>query len=222
MPERTVPSPRFAPVQGSLFQPERDAFTDPGPGSAPERDVSGDPGPGPGSGRDVTAARFLLADGRTLLSAVGGMWRTWDVTGHRPLAQGSLPVGSSVVEAVDTRTLVVSVGDHQRLWNTVTGRWTGGADSLPFTTSVALTRDARAYLAQDGDQVRLRAVADGRTLFETTADPSAAAEASTDGRLVAVCSSGGSPRLWDTAGGRVLPGGWQRVRDACAGAPSRF
>ncbi|MFI8069476.1 hypothetical protein ACIF85_11930 [Streptomyces sp. NPDC086033] len=186
-----LPETRRA-LLGSLAQAETDTFTDPTPGDG--------------------VRRMLTADGRVLLSADGGDWRTWDVTTHRRTGSGKVPRGTVTGVGPQTRVLAVTGSDYAtvRLWDTVTGRWTGGSVTLRDTGDVDFTADGRAVLTTEGSAVRLRSVTDGRVLFETRAPETADPEVSADGTRLAVCSSQGIPQLWDTATGRALPGAWRK------------
>ncbi|MFM9610662.1 nSTAND1 domain-containing NTPase [Streptomyces niveiscabiei] len=182
-----LPETRRA-LLGSLDQPETDTFTDPDPGDS--------------------RSRALLDDGRTLLSAAGRTWRTWDVTDHRPTGSGRVPSGTVTAAG----PLLAVTGDDQRvrLWNPATGHWAGGP--LADVSDLRFTRDGGAVLVTEGDRVRLRSAADGRVLFASAAVETPLTALSTDGRLAAVCPSGGTPQVWDTATGRALPGAWRQDR----------
>ncbi|MFG2373146.1 hypothetical protein ACGFY9_16905 [Streptomyces sp. NPDC048504] len=183
-----LPESRRA-LLGSLGQVETDTFTDPAPGDGPLR---------------------VLADGgRTLLSAYGRTWHTWDVTTHRGTGSGRVPSGTVTGVGPGGRVLAVTGDDNRvRLWNTSTGRWIGPA--LPDVIDLRFTRDGRAFLATEGDRVRLRSSTDGRVLFQTQVTDLAFSDLAADGRHVAICPSGQAPQVWDTSTGRALPGAWQR------------
>ncbi|MET9083960.1 hypothetical protein ABZX77_19105, partial [Streptomyces sp. NPDC004237] len=187
-----LPETRRA-LLGSLGQAETDTFTDPAPGDGPRR---------------------ALADGgRTLLSADGRSWHTWDVTTHRAVGAGRVPSGTVTDLGPGGRVLGVTADDNTvRLWDTATGRWTGGPAALSDAGDLRFTGDGRSFLSVEGDQVRLRSVSDGRVLFRTRSPDTALTAPSADGRLVALCPSGGTPQVWDTATGRALPGAWQQDR----------
>ncbi|MFK0286569.1 hypothetical protein ACIQVL_39730 [Streptomyces sp. NPDC090499] len=187
-----LPETRRA-LLGSLDQVETDTFTDPTPGDRPSR---------------------ALADGgRTLLSADGRAWRTWDVVTHRALGSGRVPSGTVTDIGPGGRVLGVTLEDNTvRLWDTATGRWTGGPDPRSYAGDLRFTADGRSFLSVEGDQVGLRSVADGRVLFGTRSPQTAPTALSADGRLAALCPSGGTPQVWDTVTGRALPGAWQRDR----------
>ncbi|WP_405645800.1 hypothetical protein [Streptomyces sp. NBC_00019] len=180
---------------GALAQPETDTFTDPTPGSDP--------------------TRFLSRSGRTLLSAAGDTWRTWDVTTHRPLASGRLPDGMLVGAGPDGRLLAIAADDGVRLWDTSAGQWTGAA--LPADSFVDFGPDGRSYAVSglDDDRVRLYSTADGTQRFETRASGFTNVTPSTDGRLLAVCASGRAPQVWDAARHRTLPGAWEDAGALC-------
>ncbi|MFJ5310174.1 WD40 repeat domain-containing protein [Streptomyces sp. NPDC088350] len=198
-----LPETRRA-LLGALAQPETDAFTDPAPGNSP--------------------LRFLTDSGRTLLSVDGRTWRTWNVVTHRRIASGRLPAGRVASASPDGRLLAVYEESAQgngdeglvRLWDTVTGRWTGGAPQSTVA-GVDFGADARSYLESgpDDDRVRLRSVRDGRLLFETLAPGSADVAPSADGRLVAVCPSGRAPQVWDIARHHTVPGAWEQAGALC-------
>ncbi|KDN75582.1 hypothetical protein DF19_08700 [Streptomyces olindensis] len=188
-----LPETRRA-LLGSLAQPETDTFTDPAPGDGPRRS--------------------LAHGGHVLLSSSGTSWSTWDVTTRRRIGAGRLPSGIATGVGADGRVLAVAVDGGVRLWDTATGRWTGGATPLR-TEDFHFTDDGRALLAAEGDRVRLQSVVDGRVLFETPAANAAVTALSADGRRAAVCPTGQAPQLWDTAGRRELPGAWQQDR-VCA------
>ncbi|WP_416972370.1 hypothetical protein [Streptomyces sp. 4F14] len=189
-----LPETRRA-LLGSLAQQEEDAFSDPAPGDAP--------------------FRRLTDSGRTLLSAEGRTWRTWDVVRHRVIASGPLPPGATVLGVgPDGRLLALSDGDGTRLWDTATGRWFG--DRLPGRSGVDFA--ARAYLVSsvDDPRVRVRSAVTGGLLFQTEAVSPAAVAPSADGRLIALCPAAGGPvQVHDLAGRRTLHGGWEQAGDAC-------
>ncbi|MCX5055712.1 hypothetical protein OG895_19875 [Streptomyces sp. NBC_00201] len=192
-----LPETRRA-LLGSLAQPESDTFTDPTPGDTPQR---------------------LLTDaGRTLVSADGATWRSWDVVTHRRTGGGRLPPGMVTAAGPHARALAISGDDGARLWDTAAGRWTAGSAVLPAIADVRFTGDGRAYLAADGDRLRLGSVADGRVLFEARVPGATATAVSADGRYVAACPEGQALRVWDTAAGRPLTGAWQQDRMCRVGA----
>ncbi|MFF0084769.1 hypothetical protein ACFYR1_34460 [Streptomyces canus] len=180
-------------------QPERDAFTDPGPG---------------GGG----AERFLVRSGRVLLSVSGRTWHTWDTVTHRAIASGRLPVDSLSIEAVSRDGKVLALDDDRgiRLWNLATGRWTGtaandGGAQIDAGAELA-TFDAAAddYMLSSIDEprVELHALSDGRPLFRASAGSETNVATTADGRLVAVCPTRGAVQIHDTANGRTVSGGW--------------
>ncbi|KUM80012.1 hypothetical protein [Streptomyces curacoi] len=191
-----LPESRRA-LLGALAQPEQDTFTDPAPGDSPRR--------------------FLTPDGRTLLSVEDRTWRTYDVATHRRTGSGRLPVGGDQVGAVspDARVVAVSGADGIRLWNTATGRWTGGP--WPAFSDVGIAGESYLVTGADDERARVRSLTDGRPLFESAAAGSA--DLSPDARAVAVCPTGrqgATPQVWDIAGHRTLPGDWTRDKEACA------
>ncbi|WP_105968152.1 nSTAND1 domain-containing NTPase [Streptomyces geranii] len=189
-----LPESRRALI-GALAQPETDSFTDSAAGNG--------------------SSRFLVDSGRTLLSAEGRTWRTWDVADHRQSAQGRLPDGEVFSAGPDGRMLAIS-GEHgMRLWDRRTGRWSG--PPLRADDAVDLDASGRGYLTTSlgDDRVELRAVTDGRLLFETRAGDRANVAASADEHLVAVCPTGQAPQVWDVAGHRRLSGGWDRSGASC-------
>ncbi|MDW8805803.1 hypothetical protein P1P68_13675 [Streptomyces scabiei] len=191
-----LPETRRA-LLGSLAQPETDAFADPAPGSAPQR--------------------FLVDSGRTLLSVDGHTWRTWDVSTHRRTASGRLPDGYVSAAGPNARMLAVSRDDGTRLWDTATGRWTGGTQPLPLSSTVDFGPGGASHLLHgiDDDHIQLRSDADGRVLFETRAAGLVDAAVSADDRLMAVCPAGQSPHVWDTGRRHTLSGDWERVGGIC-------
>ncbi|MFF0012687.1 hypothetical protein [Streptomyces sp. NPDC005374] len=194
-----LPETRRA-LLGSLAQAETDTFTDPTPGDEPRR--------------------VLAADGRVLLGVNGGGWRTWDVITHRRIGSGRVPRVTVAEAGPDARVLAVTTSDSAvRLWDTATGRWTGGSATLPDVDDLHFTADGRAFLTSQGARVRLRSVTDGRVLFGTSAPETVEPQVSADGGRVAVCPSGRTPQLWDTSTGRVLPGAWRKDH-VCDGATS--
>lgn len=187
-----LPETRRA-LLGSLAQAETDTFTDPAPGE--------------------DTLRMLTDDGRTLLSTSGRTWRTWDVTTHRATGSGRTPTGTVTEVGASAHVLGVTDGDGGlRLWNTVTGRWSG--PELHDTGDVHFTGDGRSLLSTEGDRVRLRSVADGRVLFETRAPDAALTAVSTDGRTAAACSAN-AVHLWNTANSSSLSGTWQQDHTIC-------
>ncbi|WP_416969569.1 hypothetical protein [Streptomyces sp. 4F14] len=180
-----LPETRRA-LLGSLDQTETDTFTDPDPGDS--------------------RGRALLDDGRTLLSAAGRTWRTWDVTGHRPTGSGRVPPGT--VTAAGPLLAVTGDDRRVRLWNPATGHWAGGP--LTDVSDLRFPRDGGTVLVTEGDRVRLRSAADGRVLFQSGTVETPLSALSADGRRAAVCPSGGTPQVWDTATGHALPGAWRQ------------
>jgi WD40 repeat protein len=188
-----LPETRRA-LLGSLAQAETDTFTDPTPGQ--------------------DARRVLTDDGRTLLSATGRTWRTWDVTTHRATGSGRVPAGTVSEVGASAHVLGVTEGDGGlRLWNTVTRRWIGGPE-LHDVGDVHFTGDGHSLLSTEGDHVRLRSLADGRVTFEARAPDAALTAVSTDGRTAAACS-GNAPHLWNTSNSRPLTGTWQQDHGVC-------
>lgn len=189
-----LPETRSA-LLGSLGQPEPDTF--------------GDPASGDG------LSRYLTDSGRTLLSAEGREWRTWDVARHRRTASGRLPQNVRVQGASPDGRLLALLGDGGvRLWDTVAGRWRG--DRLPESSVVEFS--GSSYLVSDTDDpdVQVRSVADGRLLFRTEADDSAVVAASPDGALVAACPNGdGPPQVRDLRTRRTVHGRWERTAGIC-------
>ncbi|WP_343243752.1 hypothetical protein [Streptomyces sp. SID13726] len=141
--------------------------------------------------------------------------------GHRRIASGRLPESGSVLAvSPDARLFAVQIaGAGVRLWDATAVRWTA-APALPADTAdVRFTADGRAYAADRmaDDTVTLRSVAGGRPLLSTRALGLADVAPSADGGRVAVCPAGRrTPEVRDTASGRVLPGHWTAVADACA------
>jgi len=188
-----LPETRRA-LLGSLAQVETDTFTDPAPGQ--------------------DTLRRLTDDGRTLLSANGRTWRTWDVTTHRATGSGRVPAGTVTEAGPSAHVLGVTDGDRAlRLWNTVTHRW---ADpELHDVGNAQFTADGRSLLTTEGDRVRLRSAADGRVLFEARAPDAVLTAGSADGRTAAVCSATGGVHVWNTANSRFLPGTWRQDPAVC-------
>ncbi|MET9832138.1 hypothetical protein ABZ078_23200 [Streptomyces sp. NPDC006385] len=191
-----LPESRRA-LLGALAQPERDTFTDPAPSGG--------------------ARRFLTAAGRALLSVEGRAWRTYDVATHRRTGSGRLPVDSDQVTGVSLDGTVIAVRgrDGIRLWNTATGRWTGGGP-WPGHSDVGFGRGAFLVTRAGDDRAELRSLADGERLFDSPAV--GRADVAPDARTVAVCPAGGrgaAPRVWDVARHRALPGDWSDDPDVC-------
>ena len=188
-----LPETRRA-LLGSLAQAETDTFTDPTPGGE--------------------TRRVLADDGHTLLSANGRAWRTWDVTTHRATGSGRVPTGTVTEVGTSAHVLGVTEGnDGLRLWDTATGRWTGGP-ALHDVGDVHFTADGRSLLSTEGDHVRLRSPADGSVTFEARAPDAALTAVSADGRTAAACS-GNTLHLWNTSNSRLLKGTWQQDRTVC-------
>ncbi|WP_019075037.1 nSTAND1 domain-containing NTPase [Streptomyces hokutonensis] len=188
-----LPETRRA-LLGSLAQVETDTFTDPAPGA--------------------DALRVLTGDGRTLLSASGRTWRTWDVTAHRATGSGRVPAGTVTEAGPSAHVLGVTDGDGTlRLWNTVTHRWV--TPELHDVGDARFTADGRSLLTTEGSRVRLRSVVDGRVLFEARAPDAALTAVSADGRTAAACSATGGVQVWNTAKSRPLRGTWQRDPALC-------
>jgi WD40 repeat protein len=190
-----LPETRRA-LLGSLAQAETDTFTDPTSGQG--------------------TLRVLADGGRTLFSATGRTWRTWDVTTHRATGSGRVPAGTVSAVGASAHVLGVTEGDDGsglRLWNTVTRRWIGGP-ALHDVGDVHFTADGRSLLSTEGDDVRLRSPADGRVSFEARAPDAALTAVSPDGRTAAACS-GNAPHLWNTSNSRPLSGTWQQDHGVC-------
>ncbi|MFE9602926.1 hypothetical protein [Streptomyces hokutonensis] len=187
-----LPETRRA-LLGSLAQVETDTFTDPAPGA--------------------DTVRVLTDGGRTLLSASGRTWRTWDVTTHRATGSGRVPAGTVTEAGASAHVLGVTDGDGTlRLWNTVTHRWSGS--ELHDVGDVHFTGDGRFLLATEGDRVRLRSVTDGLVLFDSRAPDAALTAVSGDGRTAAACSADGV-QVWNTASSRPLNGTWRQEPALC-------
>lgn len=191
-----LPESRRA-LLGSLVQPQSDTFTDPTPGNTPQR--------------------RLTDTGRTLFSAAGGTWQSWDVATHRRTGRGRLPAGTVTAVGPHARVLAISRTDGTRLWDTTLGRWTTGSPVLAGFGEVSLTDDGRAYLATDGKGVRVGSVSDGRVLFRAPVPQSTLSAVSADGRYAVACPAGRSPSVWDTAAGRPLSGAWNQDRLCAVG-----
>ncbi|MEU3784718.1 hypothetical protein [Streptomyces sp900129855] len=198
-----LPETRGA-LLGSLGQSELDAF--------------GDPASGDG------LSRYLTDSGRTLLSAQGREWRTWDVARHRRITSGRLPQYRQVQAASpDGRLLALLGDDGVRLWDTVAGRWRG--DPLPQSSTVDFSGSSYLVSHTDDPDVQVRSVADGRLLFRTQAKDSAAVAASPDGSVVAAspdgsvvaaCPNGDGPlRVRDLRTQRAVHGRWERTAAIC-------
>ncbi|MFE7275577.1 hypothetical protein [Streptomyces sp. NPDC057623] len=193
-----LPESRRA-LLGALAQPEQDTFSDPAPGETPRR--------------------FLTASGRVLLSVEGRTWRTYDVATHRRTGSGRLPVVGDQVVAVspDGKVIALSGRDGIRLWDTATGRWTGGGPWSAFS-DVEVGDHAYLVTGSEDERARVRSRTDGAILFES---PRAAgrADMALDARTVALCPAegqGATPQVWDVGSHRKLPGAWTRDKDACA------
>ncbi|MFI6626673.1 helix-turn-helix domain-containing protein [Streptomyces sp. NPDC050528] len=192
-----LPESRRA-LLGSLAQPETDAFTDPTPGE--------------------NTRRMLTDDGRTLLSASGSNWRTWDVTTHRETGSGRVPTGTVTATGATAHILGVTETDGDlRLWNTSTRHWTD-APALHGIGDVHFTADDRSLLTTEGDHIRLHSLADGHVTFEAQAPAQAPATTLTavspDGRTAAACSAN-TVHVWDTVNSRELQGTWRQDRAVC-------
>ncbi|WP_149827667.1 hypothetical protein [Streptomyces tailanensis] len=192
-----LPETRRA-LLGSLGQRERDAFSDPASGDG--------------------AVRRLTDSGRTLLSAEGRTWRTWDVARHRPIASGRLPDGGSVVDASPDGRLLGIQGaggdDGVRLWDTAAGRWFG--DRLPASTLVDFAERTYAVGRVDDVRVGVHSDADGKLLLETESASMATVARSPDGRLLAVCPAADGPvQVRDMTDRSTVHGRWERVGDIC-------
>ncbi|MEU3930863.1 hypothetical protein AB0E85_02190 [Streptomyces sp. NPDC029044] len=181
---------------GALFQPQRDAFTD------------------PQTGRDTR--RFLVDRGRRLVSVAGRRVSVWDVaSGHRS-ASYLLPAAMEA-DAVspDGRLLVVAGADgDERLWDLAGGK---PAADTGEGSALAFTPDGTGLLTVPSNHtgsVRLHRTGDGKVLFGRAADPTAA-DLDRDGRLLALCPAGGAPEVWDTLRDERLPGGWDKEKDLC-------
>ncbi|MFI9569575.1 hypothetical protein [Streptomyces rishiriensis] len=164
--------------------------------------------------RSIRRSRVLLTAFSAvvaLLSVEGRTWRTWAVRRARRTGSGRLPAGQVFAAGPDAR--VLASGDGMRLWDTVTGRWTGDPRPLPFTVADLANG---GFLVSEGDDVRLHSVTDGRVLFENRWAGLVTPALSKDGRLVALCPEGKAPQVRDTARHRTLPGPWERARDLCA------
>ncbi|MFJ2237937.1 hypothetical protein [Streptomyces sp. NPDC087859] len=193
-----LPEARRA-LLGSLAQVEHAVFTDPAPGDDPKR--------------------FLADSGRTLLSVERRTWRTWDVVTGRRTASGRLPAGEVLAAGPDARVLAVAGADGIRLWDTATGRWTGGPRPLPAASVIDVAEGGYVVSGTGDGRVSLRSLTGGGELFGgRVAHGPVTPAVSADGRMVTVCPAGGSPRVWDTADHRTRPGPWERARGLCAEA----
>ncbi|MFJ8110064.1 hypothetical protein, partial [Streptomyces sp. NPDC096132] len=199
---RLAPLPESrAALLDALAAPERDTFT----------------APVPGDGTPV----FLTDSGRTLLSAGGGRWTTWDVTTHHRTGSGRLPDLPVTAVSPDGRTLALADTTEQRLWRRSGGR-------VPDASGPVLDfgSGGRSYVVggrnggsgeverNGGGGAQLRALADGRVLFERRTAGDTRLIPGADDRLVAVCRADGPLTLWDTTRHRELRGAWRT-----AGAP---
>lgn len=193
-----LPESRRA-LLGSVAQPERDTFTDPAPGTGP--------------------GRFLADSGRTLLSIGAGRWTTWDVATHKRTGSGRLPQGDVSAADPDGRVVAVSQGGGIRLWDTGTGRWTGGSDPVPPTARVWIGSDSALTSDTDDERLRVRSVDDGSVLFEKRSPGHTDAALSADGGLVAICAADGEAEVWDTGGHRKVPGAWEDAPSLCDWVP---
>ena len=194
-----LPETRRA-LLGSLAQAETDTFT------------------APASGEN---ARRVLADGgRTLLSASGDTWHTWNVTTHQATGSGRVPDGTVTDAAPSAHVLGVTGTDGGlRLWNTTTRHWTD-APALPNAGALHFTADGRTLLTTEGDHIRLRSVADGHVTFEARAPDADLTAVSADGRTVAACSAN-AVHVWNTVDSSPLQGTWQHDPTFC-GTDSPF
>ncbi|MEU6381615.1 hypothetical protein [Streptomyces sp. NPDC046909] len=182
----------------SEIQPLRDTFTDPAPGDGPDR--------------------FLADSGRKLVSVEEGHWRAWDVVTHRLTASGRLPRATAIAAAPGRQVLALRTRDGIRLWNTVTGKWTGSVHSYPVTsTSLRFGGSGQSYLVEQAGTGRLemRSTKDGHLLFETHVADWTSATTTSDDRFLAVCPLGGSPEVWDLVHRRRLPGSWEQADGLC-------
>lgn len=186
---------------GALFQPERDAFTD------------------PQDGQDVQ--RFLTGGGRTLVSVDGRRVSLRDVTTGRRTASYTLPDGTDVITVgQDARTFHLSGPDGERLWHPATGTSSGTSSGTLGSDAAVLgfTATADGYLVSPDDtgSVQLRRTADDKVLF-TTSLPDTPTTAALDahGRVLALCPAGGAPQLWDTARRTRLSGAWDKDHTLC-------
>ena len=190
-----LPEARRA-LLSALTQPEEGTFPDPDAGDRP--------------------LRFLVDSGRALLSVDGRTWRRWDLSSRRLAASGRLPAGDVLSVEPEGHVIALDVGSRIRLWDTVAGRWIGGAVPAPSVPTVTFGPDGRDYLLGGlGDRLDLRSAATGRLLLTTRSAGPVAAALGDDGRLLAICPSGGTPQVWDTAHDRKLPGGWEQAQGAC-------
>ena len=194
-----LPESRRA-LLGALAQPELDTFTDPAPGDSPHRS--------------------LTDSGRVLLSVEGRTWKTYDVTTHRRTGSGRLPAGGEQVVGASADAKVVALSGHGdiRLWNTTTGRWTGGGP-WPAYSDVSIGDRTFLVTGTDDDRAELRSLTDGKLLFESPASARADVDPGPDARTVAICPTGGQravPQVWDTVHRRRLPGDWSDDQDVCA------
>ncbi|MFD3622474.1 hypothetical protein ACFWWT_46510 [Streptomyces sp. NPDC058676] len=193
-----LPESRRA-LLGALAQPEQDIFSDPAPGETP--------------------FRYLTASGRTLLNIEDRTWRTYDVATHRRTGSGRLPVDDHEVVAVspDAKVMAVSGADGIRLWDTATGRWTGGGPWPPLS-DVVIGDHAYLVTGPEDEPARVRSVTDGKSMFESPAADRT--DMAPDARTVAICPTGGQgakpPQVWDTARHRPLPGEWTQDQNVCA------
>ncbi|PAZ14101.1 hypothetical protein CLM62_21955 [Streptomyces sp. SA15] len=182
---------------GALFQPERDAFTD------------------PQTGNDT--ARFLTDAGRTLVSVAGRRVTMWDVATRRRTGSSELPAGlDASLVGPDARTVDLSGEDGEQLWDLATGRPLADLRDMGLMEFAA---DGNSYLVAPSDDrspIELRRRGDGEVLFQARL-PSALVTSAldADGGVLALCASGGAPQVWDTVRGERLAGAWDKEENLC-------
>ncbi|MGI5452407.1 hypothetical protein ACQEWB_04325 [Streptomyces sp. CA-249302] len=185
---------------GSLFQPQLDAFTD------------------PGTGRDTR--RFLTDQGRRLVSVTGRRVSVRDVATHRLTSSYVLPSGRDVIDVgPDARTVDLSgpgSDGGEQLWDLAQGKALAGPRDQAV---LAYAADGQSYVSvpstQDGP-LRVFRPGDDHARFQVPmASAPVSAALGTDGRLLAVCPAGGAPQVWDTARDAPVPGAWDKEKNLC-------
>jgi WD40 repeat protein len=187
---------------GALAQPERDTFVD------------------PETGPDTR--RYLVRDGRTLVSVSGHRASVWDVAAHRRTATYRLPADLDVTGvAPDARTVDLVAADGEQLWDLKAART---AVDLRNDFLLGFGEDGRTYLtgpSEGAGPVRLRRTADGKVLFQATVPGDLATSGlGANGRLVVLCPANRPPQVWDTSTGKRLSGAWDTVDGTVCGTGS--
>ncbi|MET8979457.1 hypothetical protein ABZX85_28040 [Streptomyces sp. NPDC004539] len=181
-----------AALLSGLDQPEQDAFTD------------------PQTGKDTR--RYLVDQGRTLVSVAGQQATVWDVTGARQTGSYRLPADLEAGRlSPDGATFDLTGSDGDQLWRPKDDRT--AADLRGSDVFTGFTDDGTGYLLSPLDgtgTAELHRLSDGKAVFRTPSGPLSAAAVAPGNRLIVLCPAGGTPQVWRD--GTRLPGAWDDAK----------